>query len=295
MSTVSFVMPAWKAGFLEDAVSSILAQSSPDWELVVVDDCSPEDLGSIVAKFADPRIRYVRNEENLGSGNLVRQWNHCLTQASGEWLVLAADDDVYAPDFCKEILTLAGKYPEVDLIRARVELIDSDGRQLWGDGEFPEVFTGTQYLEEWMAGHVFTCVGNFAFRREALVAAGGFKDFPCAFCSDVATPLLLSGNGVANTREIGFFFRNSGVNLSGDRSRVLDKMEATQQFFEWLRGFAPALSRQWIHEKCLYDCYNLAVRFASPGELPAYLRACREAGWLEKVVMTLRWAKDKIL
>ena len=71
MATISFILPAWKARFLKEAVGSIVAQTSPDWELVVVDDCSPEPLGEIMAAFDDPRIRYFRNEINLGGQNLV--------------------------------------------------------------------------------------------------------------------------------------------------------------------------------------------------------------------------------
>ena len=107
MASLSFILPAWKARYLKEAVGSIVAQTSPDWELVVVDDCSPEPLGEIVAAFDDPRIRYVRNEKNLGGENLVRQWNHCITFATGDYIVLAADDDLYKPTFCEECLRLA--------------------------------------------------------------------------------------------------------------------------------------------------------------------------------------------
>ena len=51
MAKISFIMPAWKARFLQEAVASIVAQTCPDWELVVVDDCSPEPLREIVENF----------------------------------------------------------------------------------------------------------------------------------------------------------------------------------------------------------------------------------------------------
>lgn len=119
-------MPAWKARFLHEAVGSIVVQTCPDWELVVVDDCSPEPLEEIVKSFGDPRIRYYRNEQNLGGKNLVRQWNHCITFATGDFIVLAADDDIYRPEFCAECLRLIEKYPQVDLIHAPVEQIDEE-------------------------------------------------------------------------------------------------------------------------------------------------------------------------
>ena len=48
MKRVSFILPAWKASYLEEAIRSIVGQTASDWELVVVDDCSPEPLRQIV-------------------------------------------------------------------------------------------------------------------------------------------------------------------------------------------------------------------------------------------------------
>jgi len=58
MPKVSFIMPTWKGRYLVQAIQSIVDQTYSDWELVVVDDCSPEDLQSIVHQFNDPRINY---------------------------------------------------------------------------------------------------------------------------------------------------------------------------------------------------------------------------------------------
>jgi len=301
-------MPAYKGAYLEDAINSICSQSSPDWELVVVDDCSPEDLESIVLKFDDPRISYVRNEVNLGGSNLVRQWNHCITFAREEWVVMAADDDLYAPGFCAEILRLAAQYPDVDLIRARVEQIGPSGEHIWDDGTFPEFSSCYRYINDWMTARAFTCVGNFAFRRSRLAAAGGFKEFPYAFCSDIATPIILAEHGVANTAEMLFKFRHSSVHLTGNKSLLREKLEANIQLYEWLSGFEyPAPSSEedaelyrsvmnptYIHQKCIYDCFNQAIVFVPLKELHSYLRQCRAASFREKCIMAARWVKRKI-
>lgn len=107
MPKLSFILPAWKGCFLNEAIGSIVSQSSHDWELVVVDDCSPDPIREIVESFADSRIRYYRNPENIGGKDLVKQWNHCIKYAKGDWIVLAADDDLYRPTFCEEVLRLA--------------------------------------------------------------------------------------------------------------------------------------------------------------------------------------------
>lgn len=307
MATISFILPAWKARFLQEAVASIVGQTSPDWELVVVDDCSPEPLKEIVDSFNDPRIRYVRNEKNLGGKNLVRQWNHCISFATGDYIVLAADDDLYRPAFCAECIRLANKYPEADLIHSSVEQIDEEGKHLEDDSILPEFTNKYEYLNWWVTGRSFTCIGNFAFKRESLLAMGGFIDFPCAFGSDIATPIALSRNGVANTHEMLFCFRQSSQHLSADSSRFKEKLEAVSQLSEWLqaidyempesaedKAFYEVKNPEYLHRKVVYDYFNLVIRFVPATKLPEYLKLCRLATPKDKFMMVLRWIKQKV-
>lgn len=307
MASLSFILPAWKARFLHDAIASIVEQTSSDWELVIVDDCSPEPLKEIVDTFNDSRIRFIRNEKNLGGHNLVRQWNHCIQFATGDYIVLAADDDLYKPTFCEEALRLAEKYPQVDLIHSSVEQIDEEGKHLWDDSILPEYTSKYEYLNWWLTGRSFTCIGNFAFRRTALLELGGFIDFPCAFGSDIATPIALSKNGVANTSEMLFCFRQSTQHLSADSSRFKEKLEAISQLSEWLQSinyekpdnqkdqtFYEIKSPEYLHRKVVYDYFNLVIRFVPATKLPEYLTLCRLATPKEKIMMVLRWIKRKI-
>lgn len=308
MTRISFVLPAWKDLYLREAIRSIICQTCPDWELVVVDDCSPAPLKEIVSEFPDPRIRYVRNERNLGGENLVRQWNHCITFATGDYIVLAADDDLYKPVFCEEIIRLAAKYPEVDLIHSSVEQIDEDGEHLWDDSILPEFTSKYEYLNWWLTGRSFTCIGNFAFKRSALLALGGFIDFPCAFGSDIATPIALSRNGVANTQEMLFCFRQSTQHLSADSSRFKEKLEAISLLSEWLeaidyetpdnpadKAFYEIKNHDYLHKKVVFDYMNLVIRYLPLGKLPEYLKLCRLATSKDKLMMTLRWFRKRIL
>ena len=273
----------------------------------MIDDCSPEPLGEIVSAFEDPRSRYIRNEENLGGKNLVRQWNHCISFAKGNYIVLAADDDIYKPSFCEEILRLARKYPQVDLIHSSVEQIDENGDHLWDDSILPEFTSKYEYLNWWLTGRSFTCIGNFAFRRSALLELGGFMDFPCAFGSDIATPISLSKNGVANTQEMLFCFRQSSQHLSADQSRFKEKLEAVSQLSEFLRtlryeepdnpadkAFYAIVNEDYLHKKCVYDYFNLVIKHLPANKLISYLNDCRLANLTDKTMMALRWVKARL-
>lgn len=300
---ISFVMPAYKSSFLHGAIESIIFQSFSDWELIIVDDCSPEDLQTVVQSFSDDRIRYYRNEKNLGGANLVNQWNYCITLAKGEWIVLAADDDVYAPTFCEECLKLIDKYPEVDLIRSRVEQIDEEGNHLWDDGQLSEFTNKYEFLHDWTTAKAFSCIGNYAFRRNSLMRIGGFMDFPCAFGSDIATPIALSLNGVANTEEMLFKFRQSTQHLSADTSRFKEKLAGITQLSQWLRNldygepnnekdaqFYSVHSQQYLHDKCVYDYFHLVIKHLPLKKLN-YLKLCTLASPKDKMMMILRWVK----
>lgn len=301
-------MPVYKARFLKEAITSIVGQTIPDWELIVVDDCSPEPLGPIVARFDDKRIKYFRNEANIGSKNLVRQWNHSVSFASGEWIVLAADDDMYRPTFAEECIRLSEKYPQVDLIHSSVEQIDEEGRHLFDDSILPEFISCYEYLNTWLRGGSFSCIGNFMFRRKPLLEKGGFIDFPCAFGSDIATPLREAFNGVANTQSMLFCFRQSTQHLSADTSRFKDKIEAISSLSEWIetinwpapdnqedKVFYTIVNHDYLHKKCVYDYFNLVIQYLPAKSIPTYLKLCRRATAKDKGMMVLRWIKRRLL
>ena len=93
---VSVIMPSWNtADFIAESISSVLNQTYPDWELLIVDDCSTDNTDEIVALFDDPRIKYFKNEHNMGAA-LTR--NRALREAHGEWIAFLDSDDLWTPD-----------------------------------------------------------------------------------------------------------------------------------------------------------------------------------------------------
>jgi glycosyltransferase involved in cell wall biosynthesis len=84
--------------FIEEAVQSVLNQTLPDWELVITDDHSTDDAPARIARFNDPRIRYMLNPGDPGpEGN----WNACLLEARGRYAKLLCQDDLLHPDCLK--------------------------------------------------------------------------------------------------------------------------------------------------------------------------------------------------
>lgn len=81
----SVTVPAYKAQFLGECIDSILAQTYKNFEVIIVNDASPQDLDSIVKRYDDPRIHYYKNKVGFGAEHVVGNWNKYLEYATGDY------------------------------------------------------------------------------------------------------------------------------------------------------------------------------------------------------------------
>jgi glycosyltransferase involved in cell wall biosynthesis len=128
---VSIVVPTYdRAGFLTEALASVVAQTVDDWECVVVDDGSPEPLS--LPEAIDHRIRLVRRPRN---GGPAAARNTGLAEARGAFVAFLDDDDLYTPDRLALGLEGVGRAP---VAVCWVRFVDettkrTQGRRLEGD------------------------------------------------------------------------------------------------------------------------------------------------------------------
>ena len=113
--TFSVTIPAFKAKFLKECINSVLSQSYNDYEIIIVNDNSPEDIDTIVKSFDSPHIRYYRNEIGFGAEHVVDNWNKCLEYAQGDFIICMGDDDKLIPSCLQVYVNLINKYPNLDL------------------------------------------------------------------------------------------------------------------------------------------------------------------------------------
>ncbi len=95
---VSIITPVYKAAdFIEQTIRSVQAQTYKNWELLLVDDCSPDHSQQIIERLAvdDDRIRYCRLEKNCGAA-VAR--NTAIAKARGEYLAFLDSDDYWEPE-----------------------------------------------------------------------------------------------------------------------------------------------------------------------------------------------------
>ena len=245
----SILLPSFRARFLKVCLESILRQTESDFELIVVDDASPEDLESIVRSFPDPRIRYFRNAVGCGAEHLVDNWNICLGYARGEFVLNMGDDDILEPRCLEAFGELIARHPDKDVYHMRASFIDENGTVFRVLEERPETETlAEMVLARWKGRPQM--IGDYLFRRQPLVDAGGYYDLPYAWCSDdISVFRAAREKGIANSNEPLFLFRKSRYSISGNALNTEGKLRATCQSEAWYRSvFGPRPS-------CLEQAY----------------------------------------
>lgn len=255
MVKYSFVLPAYKARFFRESLDSILLQTYKDFELIIVNDASPDDIRSIVLAYNDSRIRYYENDENIGGKDLVAHWNRCLNYAQGEYIILASDDDVYSPFYLENMNELVCKYTYVNVFRPRIQVINADGVVMHTFSFKQELLDEVEYMYYWMLGKIGSGLPYFIFKKAALLEYGGFVNFPLAWGSDDVTVIDLAKNKVAFHPEILFSFRMSGDNitsLQNNNQQLFSKLRAYNYFEKWLEHKVAELDTIYNNDKSQY-------------------------------------------
>lgn len=125
---VSVIIPSYnRPGMLFDAIESILNQTFKYFELIVVDDGSPQSLAPVVDNFDDHRIRYHRFDENQGA-NAARNWG--IEHANGEFIAFLDDDDRWEPTKLEKQISVFADNSSVGFVYTGQRFVDEDGNTL---------------------------------------------------------------------------------------------------------------------------------------------------------------------
>ena len=145
---VTVTIPTFNRGELlvQRTLPSVFAQTYPNFEIVIVGDCCPDDTPQRIAALADPRVRFVNlPERGHYPADPKKRWmvagstpiNETLKLARGAWISYLDDDDVYTPDHIEKLLRTA-QARELELVFGRYRYEKTPG--VWHEGrtrEFP--------------------------------------------------------------------------------------------------------------------------------------------------------------
>jgi glycosyltransferase involved in cell wall biosynthesis len=199
--TVSVCIPTYRgAAHLRATIESVLAQTFRDFELLVIDDNSPDDTFAIASGYDDPRMRCLRNARNLGpEGN----WNRCLTEASSRYVKLLPQDDLLAPECLQQQVAVleADERREIALVFCARAVVDAQGRQMLvrrSFGRTPQRLSGEALFQRCLrrGTNVIGEPGGVLFRRDLVKTVGPFDaSFPYVVDLDYWLRLLSHGDG----------------------------------------------------------------------------------------------------
>ncbi|MGV3761301.1 glycosyltransferase family 2 protein [Parapedobacter sp.] len=237
MPKFSVCIPAYKGRFLSECIQSVLGQSYADFEVIVLNDCSPEPVEEMVRSFSDTRIRYYENERNIGAVRLTDNWNRCIALAEGEFVMIMGDDDRLDPGYLEEFTALMIHYPGLDVYHCRSLIIDDEGNalQLTPAGpSFERVCDHIWHrLNQWRSQFI----SDFVYRRDALRSMGGCYALPLAWGSDDITAYIACAQrGMAHTNRPVFHYRSNSLSITST-GNDLEKMHANLRYAAWLRDF----------------------------------------------------------
>ena len=113
---VTVLMPVYNvASYIHEAIASMLGQTYQDFELLIINDGSTDATRDEILKFTDSSIRFVENEQNIGSANTL---NKGIELAQGEYIARMDGDDISLPHRLQKQVTILEQHPNIDICGA---------------------------------------------------------------------------------------------------------------------------------------------------------------------------------
>jgi glycosyltransferase involved in cell wall biosynthesis len=220
---IDIVIPAHTGGpSFDQAIASVMGQSSPDWRLHVIDDASPDRrIQQSVVRITDPRVSYVRNAERLGVNG---QFNKALATGAAPYLVIMGDDDELLPHYVDQLSASIERFPEAALHQPGVEVMDECGRTARPLGDRvkawlafkpdqPTVFQGERLLTSILRGN-WAYFPSICWKRSTAASIGFPAGYDVVLDLALIVELLRTGESMAIDPQVAFRYRRHAASLS---------------------------------------------------------------------------------
>lgn len=240
-SPLEILVPFWgDPRLLRTTVDSVRAQDDDRWTLTIVDDCYPDP--SVAASFADetdPRVRYERNEHNLG---IAANFQRCLDLASGEAVVFLGCDDVLEPGYVGRVLTMLDAFPQADIVQPGVRVIDAAGHDHSPLGDRvkswlrprttkPVVLSGEDLAVSLLRGN-WLYWPSLVFRTPRVKRHAFRTDLPIILDLALVLDMVADGSALLVDPTVTFAYRRHGTSLSGTALGDGSRFEQDRRYFD---------------------------------------------------------------
>jgi len=282
---VSAVVASYNhARYLQQRMDSLITQTYPDLEIIVIDDCSPDNSVEILRRYEHhPRIRLVVRERN---GGWVAVSNQGIDLATGEFVIFTNCDDACDPRMIERLVTALQANPTAGIAFCRSKLVDSDNNVLGDDLEYQDapfrticatdvLIPGARMGQFLLYGCVISNLSAALFRRACFEAAGNLSSDYRA-CSDWDLFFRMAARfDIAYIAEPLNLFRQHATTI---RSRMKER-ETYQEYFRVLLSHGASLqlstlerARFRTHIMFLWAVYLMSPSLRGLADLPYHLR-----------------------
>lgn len=263
---VSVIVPNYNhARYLDERIQSILGQTYPNFEVIILDDCSSDNSVDVINRYKDnPHItHFVINKEN--SGSPFKQWRKGFELAKGKWIWIAESDDYSEPEFIETLIRQVDT-EDASFAFCRSNRMDQNGNAViehWQDGlKESFVMDGKQFIENQLK---WKCIvwnaSSVIFRREfALTIPDEYTNYKAA--GDWLFWICLSWLGTVsfvNTPLNYFRLHNNNTTQQSSKSGLADEERVKLYKFILSKGFISKHSFEEIRLNDIYYSYVLGM------------------------------------
>lgn len=256
--------------YLPEALRCALDQTYPHLEIIVSDNASTDGTADVVAGCRDPRVRYVRHTVAMRPND---NFNYCIAQARGEYLLLLLDDEQVDGDFVATCITAVASQPGVGLVRTGLRTVDANGTVIAESPNDAAGLTLGDFFVAWFEGRTALYLCNTLFSTAALKANGGLQSRHCLFQDVMAQARLAKSTGRCDVRAIKATTRSHPSQFTYS-ARVREWAEDSTDLLNLLCELAP--DREDAIRRCgerffANVCYSRASAIRAPiARLEAY-------------------------
>lgn len=263
MKLVSVIIPIYNVeNYVDATIKSVLAQTYQDFEILIVDDASPDQSVEVCEQFTDPRIKII-SQDNRGPSGAI---NAGIRQAKGAYLAFLDGDDLWLPEKLAKHIAHLESSPTVGVSFSRSSFIDEVGQPL-GDYQMPKLkgITASYLLRHNPTGNGSAAV----VRRETIEAIqyqerldnsleNCFFDEHLRASQDIEFLLRIAIQTSWKIEGISEALTQYRVKPGGLSSNFSKVIESWQQVIERTRSYAPEFIAQYENQSMSYQLRYLA-------------------------------------
>ncbi len=278
INRITFLIPYYRGlEYLDCAIRSLIAQSNPYWQAIVVDDRGEEDAEDFVRQIADERLSYVRNEMNLG---LARNWNKAMSLAHSEFATILHSDDELEPNYTDVMLSLMDRHPGAIAGHCRTSIIGPDGQKVTSlpdmvktairpHSNHDSVLVGAEGLLSITKGAWIFCP-TLCYRKTMFPTTGFDDSWKFALDVDLMAKVLFSGGTIVGTSEVAYRYRRHVQNQTAiltestlrfeEELRHLDEVADRASQLGWEKVARTARRRTVVRLHLVYQALRALIR-----------------------------------